>query len=260
MNIVQDGDAGKQGAVAAGRSMTALLHPSTLMLLAANSIPIYGVLHWGRDVFVLLMLYWLETAIIGGWTIARIAVAPPGSLGQMEVNGRTKDASSLAVAGFFVLHSGIFMTVHMVFLWTLFSGDWSKKIHGPVDFISKLMMATDLWIPLLVLLIVRGVGFLFHVLRPEFIQQLERSLGRRGSAQTAAPEELGSIIGGFYSRIVVMHLTILSSGFVAEALGTITPLILMVALKSFADVVLQLKFDFGQSLKTARAPATVSPP
>ena len=62
----------------------ALLHPSTLLLLAANSIPIFGVLYWGWDVFVLLMLYWLETAIIGGWTIARIALAPPGSLGNMR--------------------------------------------------------------------------------------------------------------------------------------------------------------------------------
>ena len=142
--------------VTARRIWPALLHPSTLLLLAANAIPLFGVMYWGWDVFVLLMLYWLETAIIGGWMIVRVAIAPSGSLGKIEINGRPTTAGSLFIAGFFVVHAGIFMGVHMVFLWSLFSGEWSKKIHGPIDFFSKMIIATDLWIPLLVLFVVRG--------------------------------------------------------------------------------------------------------
>jgi len=58
-----------------------LLHPSTLILLGANLLPLAGVLFWSWDAFVLLMLYWLETAVIGFWTIVRVATAPRGSLG-----------------------------------------------------------------------------------------------------------------------------------------------------------------------------------
>ena len=44
--------------------MRAVLKPPALLLLAANLIPLVGVLVWGWDAFVLLMLYWLETAVI----------------------------------------------------------------------------------------------------------------------------------------------------------------------------------------------------
>src|ERR1700756_1006472 len=93
---------------------TRLLHPSTLFLIAANWVPVFGVLYWGWDVFVLLILYWLGTATIGIWTIARIAVAPAGSLGPLMVNGRPTN-SRLAMTVFFILHSGMFMGGHLVF-------------------------------------------------------------------------------------------------------------------------------------------------
>jgi len=238
----------------------ALLHPSTLLLLAANSIPIFGVLYWGWDVFVLLMLYWLETAVIGGWTIARIALAPPGSLGKMEINGRPTVAGSLFIAGFFIVHSGIFMGVHMIFLWSLFSGHWSKKIHGPIDFFSKMIVGTDMWIPLLVLFGVRGLGFVFHALRPEIIQRFEQSLHLRIAATPTAAlaDEFGSIIGAFYGRIVIMHLTIIFSAFIAVLFGSIAPLIIMVGVKTIADVMLHLTFDFGNLKKASQTLSAVT--
>ena len=229
-----------------------------MLLLAANSLPIFGVVYWGWDVFVLLMLYWLETAIIGGWMIVRIAIAPSGSLGKIEINGRPTTAGSLFIAGFFVVHAGIFMGVHMVFLWSLFSGDWSKKIHGPIDFFSKMIIATDLWIPLLVLFVVRGLSFLFHVLKPDMIQQLERSLNLPISPKPQAIEDMGSIIGAFYGRIIIMHMTIIFSAFVAVIFETIAPLIIMVGVKTFADVALHLKFDFGNLKKASQTHSTVT--
>src|SRR5262245_21233935 len=49
----------------------ALLQPAPLILLAANLVPLVGVLVCDWDAFVLLMLYWLETAVIAFWTILR---------------------------------------------------------------------------------------------------------------------------------------------------------------------------------------------
>ena len=53
--------------------------PSVLILVAANLLPIVGVVFWGWDAFVLLMLYWLETAVIGFWTIVRVVDLVVGS-------------------------------------------------------------------------------------------------------------------------------------------------------------------------------------
>ena len=36
-----------------------LLQPSSLILIAANLVPLVGVIFWDWDAFVLLMLYWL---------------------------------------------------------------------------------------------------------------------------------------------------------------------------------------------------------
>jgi Family of unknown function (DUF6498) len=234
-----------------------LLHPSTLLLLAANSLPIVGVLLWHWDVFVLIVLYWMETAVIGFWTILRIALAPPGSMGPLMVNGRPSN-SSFAMAAFFLVHSGIFMTVHFVFLWVLFSGWWKTIVHGPVEFVRQVVIGSGLWVPLVILFLVRGTGFVFHVLKPEFIEKLERSLNLPESRRPSSDTE-GSLIGGFYARIVIMHLTILASAFLTVIFKwSVAPLIIMVALKTIADVAMHLAFDFGNLRKVSQTVSTVA--
>jgi hypothetical protein len=243
-----------QGATNARQVAASLLHPSTLLLIAANWLPVFGVLYWGWDIFVLLVLYWLETAVIGVWTIARIAVAPRGSMGPLLVNGRPATDAPLALAAFFILHSGMFMGVHMVFLWAFFSGQWAQEIHGPGDFVGKLVIGTGLWIPLLVLFVVRGVSFLFHELKPESVQRLERSLRLPISANAAPPASPDglSIVGGFYGRIIIMHLAIIFGAFLVEIVGSVAPLIIMVGLKTCADVGLHLALDFRHAPKVSR--------
>ena len=49
---------------------------SVLFGLAANLIPLAGVLFWQWDTFQLLMLYWMETVIVAFWTIRRLARLP----------------------------------------------------------------------------------------------------------------------------------------------------------------------------------------
>jgi hypothetical protein len=234
-----------------------LLHPSTLLLLAANSLPIVGVLLWHWDVFVLIVLYWMETAVIGFWTILRIALAPPGSMGPLLINGRPSN-SRVAMPAFFLVHSGIFMGVHMVFLWSLFSGAWAQMIHGPADFFSRLVIRTDMWLPLLALFAVRGFSFLFHVLKPDFIVRIERGL--RLPISPPLPDDMGTIIGAFYGRIIIMHITIIFSAFLSIIFGTIAPLIIMVALKTAADVGMHLFLDFGKLQQASQTVSAVSSP
>ena len=103
---------------------------SILVGLVANLIPLYGILYWQWDTFQLLMLYWMETVIIAFWTTGGSPELPLEELGTMTVNGRDQAATRRMLCGFFAIHAGMFILVHLVFLWVLFSGEWLKKVHG----------------------------------------------------------------------------------------------------------------------------------
>ena len=63
------------------------------------------------------------------------------------------------------------------------------------------------------------------------------------------------MLGGFYMRIIVMHLTLIFSGIVAGAIGSVVPLVVMIALKIAIDLKLHLKNDVPET--AAQAPTTV---
>src|SRR5947208_3035320 len=94
-----------------------LLKPPALILLGTNLVPVIGVVAWEWDAFVLLMLYWLETAVIAFWTIVGIATLPRAALEEFQITNTTSwkpqaASSPVGLAAFFTLHSGIFMGVH----------------------------------------------------------------------------------------------------------------------------------------------------
>ena len=232
--------------------MRPLLDLSSLILLAANLLPLAGVLLWGWDAFVLLVLYWFETAIIGFWTLVRVATAPRASLGEISIHGSTRTASPLGLALFFVLHAGIFMGVHFGFLWTLFAGDWAARIHGVRDFADKLIVETGLWVPLLVLFVARGIVFFHSLIGARLRAWLDP---HRALAKTSGPapgSSVGAVLGGFYARIIVMHLAILFGGFLSF-FGSIAPLVILVAIKTAVDLGLHVAFDLPDADKTLRA-------
>src|SRR5215470_20108365 len=94
------------------RLLAALLALATLI---GNLIPLYGVLYWQWDTFQLLMLYWMETAIIAGFTLLRLARLSGPERGEISVNGQPRAASQFMLVGFFALHSGAFILVHLFF-------------------------------------------------------------------------------------------------------------------------------------------------
>jgi hypothetical protein len=172
---------GKSNAVVVARH---LLRPSVLILVAANLVPLVGVIFWGWDAFVLLMLYWLETAVIAFWTIVRIATLPRDALGKIRYEGSDQTPSPLGLAAFFTLHAGIFMGVHFLFLWELFAGPWERKIHGPRDFVDQVIVATGLWVPLIALFVGRGLLMMFETAEPR-LRRLFRLAPRRPDKRAA---------------------------------------------------------------------------
>jgi hypothetical protein len=224
-----------------------LAYPSTLLLLGANLLPLAGVLFWGWDAFVLLALYWLETAIIGFWMLVRLATAPEGSQ-DIKFGDEQTAMSRRGAVLFFMVHAGMFMGVHFVFLWVLFSGDWSRRIHGPIEFVAKLVIATGLWLPLLVLFLARGAMEFYAMYGARVLAWL----GRRAVKPAAPAEDGGSIIGAFYTRVIVMHVAIIFGAFLS-VLGSIGPLIVMIVVKTAIDVALHVALDFGGAGKAFTA-------
>jgi Family of unknown function (DUF6498) len=234
---------------------------ATVILLTINLVPLVGVMFWGWDAFVLLMLYWLETAVIAFWTVVRISTLPAGTLGELQLqdaSGR-KTGSPLALSAFFTVHASIFMGVHFLFLWELFSGDWSKKIRGVGAFIDQMVIGTGLWVPLGVLFIGRGVLMLFATVKP----WLWRKLGmvERGESQPRSVLTPGeSLLFGLYLRIFVMQVTIIIGAWFALVLGNAGALLFLIIVKTTVDLSFQIIAErFHEAWLTAKAEQSAKP-
>ncbi len=184
-----------------------------IFLAAANLVSLAGVVFWGWDAFELLVLYWLETAIIAFWTVVQIALRP----GAGDVRARSVPAA-LGRALFFALHAAIFMAVHMLILWRLFGGLWAVRIHGPGDFVRLLILDNGLWIPLAFLFVVRGGMMLGQMFGLSALD------GERGALRD------------LYARIITLHLTLLIGAFAADLLGGRYAPIILIAIKTAIDL------------------------
>jgi hypothetical protein len=230
-----------------------VLTPSSLILIAANLVPLVGVFFWGWDAFVLLMLYWLETAVIAFWTVVRIASMPASALGDLHFEGSGhRTTSPIGMAAFITLHAGIFMGVHFVFLWTLFSEGWSQRIHSVRDFITLMVIGTGLWVPLLALFIGRGALMLFDAARPRLLRMFGIVPRERPARSPLPPGE--SLLYGLYVRIVVMQVTIIIGAWFAMLFGNAGALAFLIIVKTAVDLSLQRLVNyFQEAMRKAKA-------
>ena len=187
------------------------------LLILANALPLLGVIGLGWDAGTMVIIYWIETAIVGLWTCARIALAPATALSQgADVFGGAKAGigrSGLVV--FITFHAGIFMAVHLFFLSALVPGSWAAHLNSPIDFIFGFVVPSGVWLPLAGMFIARGVLTAREV----------REGGR-----------VDHVIIGFYARIVLMQITIIFGAMLALLLGGVIMLALLIALKTAADI------------------------
>jgi hypothetical protein len=227
------------------RNLTRL---STILIIAMNLVPLVGIWLWNWDAFLLLILYWFETAIIAFWTMVRIGLLPVSELGGVVTSSGKHFAARLPLIAFFTLHSGIFMAVHFVFLWALFSGNWSNGVHGVAGFFDRVVGATGLWVPLIVLFIGRGLSFLFDAYGARWAVMLGVRVA--GDPARASGPTIGGLVSGLYGRIIVMQFTIIFGAFLSFLAGSMAPLVLLILIKTVIDVLTHIAIDLG----AARAP------
>jgi hypothetical protein len=226
---------------------TAALVVRNLLAFAANMLQVYGVLYWQWDTFQILMLYWMETAVIGFWALMRLAVLPAGTLGEMTVNGRVVQATNKLLLQLFVPFIVISLAGHLLILWVIFSGAWGLVVHGPVSFAAVFIVASGAWAPLLLTLLAGAVGFYQSPKRPTALGRfLCRLSGRRRTEDAVAAvraDGVGPAVGGALGRIVLMQVAIILGGMLARTYGSIAPWLILTALKTLADFERPAKLD-----------------
>ena len=214
-------------------TLQALLEPlqrgEAWLLILANALPILGVLGLGWDAGTMVILYWIETAIVGLWTCARIALAPSDAVsnGAGVFGGAKSGIGRSGLIVFIVFHAGIFMAVHLFFLSGLVPGTWAAHLRSPVDFVMNFLIPSGIWLPLAGLFIARGILTV---------------------REMRADGPLEHVIVGFYARIVLMQLTIIFGAMLALLLGGVIMLALLIALKTAADIYLM---SFGGNITAA---------
>lgn len=232
-------------------------------LVAANLVPLAGVLFLGWSLWTILAIYWVENGIVGLWNIPKILLAEGTFLpGRLGVGYRTwainpmPPAGRAAMAVFFLVHYGLFWLVHGVFVLVLpsfvglgslaatgptvgpFLGDdfgplvgVPSAALGPLDPLGSLGpfgvldWSAVIWAAAALFLSHGASFFLNYLGRGEYRTQT-------AAAQVFAP----------YGRLVVLHVTIVVGGFAIAFLGApIVLLVILVVLKTLLDLRLHLR-------------------
>ena len=219
-----------------------------IALVAANIVPVAGVLFLGWDAFYVVLFYWAENVAVGFYTILKMACVnvphPAAHLGK------------LFAIPFFMVHYGGFTGVHGLLVLGIFKKG-NEGLGGGADwpcflvFVQMLLnvireaysiMPPHMRLAMAALFASHGISFVYnYLIKGEY-----------------AVSDVSTLMAEPYGRVVVMHIAIFAGGFFAMSLGSPVALLLaLVVLKTVVDVKLhQREHQKKQKrLKTATAQA-----
>ena len=199
-------------------------------LIGSNAIPLVGVIFFGWDVYTLLILYWIESGVIGVINFRKIQMAqgpPPAKPYWITINGMPADASADAISRFFVMHYGIFWLVHGVFVLTL-SG--FTNVGANTAGSGPMLVANVSIVGVIVGTIVMTISHLASY-QLDFIGHQEyRHISPK--AQMFQPS----------GRVIILHVTVILGAMLIAWVGQPVALVaLLVVLKTILDVGLYLR-------------------
>lgn len=183
--------------------------------------------------FSVILLFWFENVVVGGYNILKIAMARPTDIGRW--------VGKVFMIPFFTFHYGMFTFVHGIFVLALFGGDALAMAGmmddpGPGMFLDAIAAAGVTWAAI-ALIASHGFSFAYNYIG-------------KGEYRQATIENL---MKQPYSRVVVLHIVLIASGFLVMALGApVLGLILLIVLKIGVDVTAHLKerarFEKGEAV------------
>lgn len=207
---------------------------SAAVLVAVNLIPLIGVAFWDWSLMMILVLYWIESGIVGVINVFKIAraegpmaVPAAGPRITIRMSGVAANLARGGLIGFFIVHYGLFWLVHGVFVFLLpvFAGlSMAGSGFAPADFGP--LPLDGLLLSALALAASHGVSFFVNF------------LGRREYLDVSPAGQMMSV----YGRVLVLHATVLGGAFLVGAFGTpFAALVLLVVLKTAADLFFHLR-------------------
>ncbi len=238
-----------------------LSNVSVVALVAANTIPVFGVVCLGWDAFYVVLLYWAENLIVGFYNILKMVLAQPFTAEELKkltaetarqpsrrINAGLYHASKLLYIPFFAWHYGAFAAGHGFAVLMMFGkgdagfGQIIQNDHVWPCFLvfiqlliivirgAYLAIPTNMKYALAALFASHGISFFFNYVC-------------RGGYKTS---RLDTLMAQPYSRVVVMHIAIIAGGFITMALGSpVGMLIMLIILKTIIDVKLHLRQHAG---------------
>jgi hypothetical protein len=211
---------------------------AVVALIVANAIPLIGAVFLGWNVWMILIVYWLENGVVGFFNVLKMlrAEGVDGALSSGTMNGRPMSmAGKGAIVSFFIMHYGLFWVVHGVFVLTL---PLFGSMGGDVD-MTRGFEPLAILIAVIGLAISHAVSFWFNYLgRGEYLRT-------SAAGQMFAP----------YGRLVVLHVTIIIGGIAIASTGAPAAAVaILVGLKTVMDIA----FHLAEHRKGTEPPGTVA--
>ena len=192
------------------------LTPSALFLIAANLMPLYGVLFQDWSVFDIMILFWFENVVLGVMNVLKM----------LTVLVLRRDLGAIFMIPFFIFHYGIFTSVHGAFIFIMFGSGLSGQPEALEHAVLELLTPENLLFPFLGLCVSHFFSLIFNFIL-------------RGEYKAAASSQL---IGQPYSRVVILHITILIGGGLALLFKShIIALLLLIIMKIGIDLTAHLR-------------------
>jgi len=141
----------------------------------------------------------------------------------------------------------------------IFSGTWSRHIHGVAEFLDQIVIRSGLWVPLAALFFSRGSAFVYHVLKPHLLARHRQIAGKSDEPATGS-NEYSELISGLYRRVIVMQVVIIFGASLSILMGSLAPLIILIVLKTVADLGFHLTIEFRARPGHAPVPRVPAPP
>ena len=200
---------------------------SSLALIAANLVPLIGVLFYGWNVVFVLALFWIENLVIGLFNLLKM----------WTLAAANRQLAAVPTSLFFVVHYGIFCMGHGTLLWSLLNmGELPVDQYFPnasSGFASLFAQGGTVFMGFfaefgkpLALAVLALVGSHCVAFIETFV--LSGEIWRK---------RVGELMGEPYPRILIMHIGLLGGALLLERLGSPTWLLaLLVVMKIIVDV------------------------
>lgn len=195
--------------------MSLRLTPSSIYLILVNLIPIIGVGFFGWSLLDILLAYWVENVVIGLYTILKMATAQGGGFIPIQSTSLTGDvALKVMFIVFFTVHFGGFTAGHLVFLLGFFGAQGVISDFGAVLSSAAIMFG--------MFMISHGISYWQNYI---------------GQGEFRRSTVIGIMMSP-YSRVVVMHLSVMAGVFLLFGLGSrVMASVLIVLLKIVVDLI-----------------------